>query len=354
MSLSATETALAGADIRARPQPDCPCCGSPGLPLYSNLSDRLFGVDGRWAMSRCGNRDCGLLWLDPMPLAEDIHKAYASYYTHASGNGGGGLLRRFFDSAKRGYLANHYGYSAGASLGDRLLGLLPWLYPGRPAELDFSVMWLSACNRGRLLDVGAGSGWLVEHMGRLGWQAEGLDFDPQAVASARGRGLVFHQGGLLQQDFPEAAFDAVTMSHCIEHVHDPVAWLAEARRILRPGGRLALATPNSGSFCHRWFGESWRGLEPPRHLQLFNARSMASVLRSAGFRRFHISTSIRDANGSFIASRSLRDSGGFNMAARLGAFAKLEGRLVQMLEAMAKVVSPGIGEDLVVLAERDP
>lgn len=343
----------AGTTIRSRPQPACFNCGAPGAPLYSALDDRLFGTSGKWSFRRCDNSGCGLLWLDPMPLEEDIHKAYASYYTHAARQGGGGLLRRLFDDAKRGYLANHYGYAAGVGIVARLLGLLPWCYPGRPAELDFSVMWLAAGTRGRLLDVGAGSGWLVEHMNGLGWQAEGLDFDPQSVASARARGLVFHQGGLPQQNFAAASFDAVTMSHCIEHVHDPLAWLVEARRILRPGGRLALATPNNASLGHATFGESWFALDPPRHLHLFNYASMTTLMRRAGFTRFRIFTSIRDANGTFIASRAIRSSGKFDMLAPVGIMNKFAGRGMQLIEALVKMLRPDAGEDLVVLAERD-
>ncbi len=288
-----------------------------------------------------------------MPLEEDIHKAYAQYYTHALRHGGGGMLRRLFDSAKRGYLANHYGYMAGTDMTTRLLGLLPWFYPGRPSELDFSVMWLKAGTRGRLLDVGAGSGWLVEHMNDLGWQAEGLDFDLQSVASARERGLIFHQGGLPEQGFAEASFDAVTMSHCIEHVHDPLAWLVEVRRILRPGGRLALATPNNASFGHTTFGESWFALDPPRHLHLFNSAAMTSLMQRGGFTNFRVFTSIRDANGTFIASRAIRSVGKFDMLAPVGIMNKVSGRCMQIMEALVKLSRPDVGEDLVVLAERD-
>ena len=268
------------AEIRSAAAPRCRLCGAQGRPLYAGLRDRLFGVPGEWPHRECVDARCGLIWLDPMPREEDIHKAYEIYYTHAEEPDRSGLLARIFTVAKRGYLAIRFGYLEDLPLTERALGILPFVYPGRPAELDFSVMWLEPRRRGRLLDVGAGSGWLVEHMNSLGWQAEGLDFDARAVERARSRGLAMHRGGLLEQGFADASFDAVTMSHSIEHVHDPVAWLAEARRILRPGGRLSVATPNTRSLLHRRYRADWFAIDPPRHLHLFNRDALGSALRT--------------------------------------------------------------------------
>ena len=338
--------------IRATSRPDCILCGSAGTPLYAGLRDRLFSAPGEWAHRRCTNEGCGLIWLDPMPLPEDIHLAYQSYYTHVRPPPRGGLLARAFRAAKRGYLALRFGYSEGVAAWERVPGLLPWLYPGRPAELDFSVMWMPAAARGRLLDVGAGSGWLVEQMSALGWQAEGLDFDLRSIEAARARGLTMHAGGLPEQQFAAASFDAVTMAHSIEHVPDAVAWLAEARRILRPGGRLALATPNNRSLLHRRFGADWFSLDPPRHLHLFGRSSLSAALRAAGFERFRMFTSIRDANGAWLGSRSIRRLGVFDMTAAQPALSKLLGRAVQLLELGAKAFDADAGEDLVAVAER--
>jgi SAM-dependent methyltransferase len=347
----------------------CVLCGEEGRLLYGGLRDRLFSVAGTWSIAQCPAPSCGLLWLNPMPVPEDIHRVYETYYTHVEGRRRGGMLDRFFAAAKRGYVANHFGYGTGASFRDRVLGLLPWLYPGRPAELDFSVMWLKAQPAhhagtvglapvrpvrqamGRLLDVGAGNGWLVGHMTSLGWQAEGLDFDARAVDLARTRGMTVHRGGLLDQGFAQGSFDAVTMSHSIEHVHDPVNWLAEARRILRPGGRLAIATPNASSFLHRRFRQHWFSLEPPRHLYLFNRAALASALRKSGFKSFRLFTSARDASGVFLGSRAIRKSGRHDMASRQPSVARILARGVQVTEIMHLMVDRDAGEDLVALAQ---
>jgi 2-polyprenyl-3-methyl-5-hydroxy-6-metoxy-1,4-benzoquinol methylase len=226
-----------------------------------------------------------------MPLAEDIGKAYARYYTHVSRDGQGrtGLLRRLYETMKLGYLANKYHYPAGPRpLIHRALGWLLYLFPIRRRGLDGDVRFLQALPQGRLLDVGCGSGdWLALMMG-LGWRGVGLDFDENAVKVGRTRGLDVTCGALEQQNYADNSFDAVALSHVIEHVPDPVQTLAECRRILKPGGKLVVVTPNTSSLSHRMFKQDWRGLEPPRHLHIFSNRSLPSLLARAGFENVSI------------------------------------------------------------------
>jgi 2-polyprenyl-3-methyl-5-hydroxy-6-metoxy-1,4-benzoquinol methylase len=121
---------------------------------------------------------------------------------------------------------------------------LAYLNPIRRANFDLNVFCLRAKPHGRLLEVGCGSGMILKSMQKLGWQVEGVDFDPAAVEAARKRGLDVHLGTLSEQEFRANSFDAIIMGHCIEHVPDPINLLRECYRILEPGGRLVVITPN--------------------------------------------------------------------------------------------------------------
>lgn len=252
--------------IRTRPSPACTLCGGLGEQLYSGLHDRLFGASGEWSVSRCLNADCGLLWLDPRPLEEDINKAYASYYTHASLEKSRSLKSRLLSLALR-VLVNAVMIGGGLAKERR----------------DVTDMHLNELPPGRMLDIGCGNGEFLYRMKGRGWSVEGLDFDIQAARFAGEKyGIEVRCGKLEEIGYPEGVFDAVTMKHVIEHVFDPVATLCEVYRILKPGGIIVVMTPNAGSLGLRTYGPNWRGLEPPRHIQLFPPRALDAVACKAG------------------------------------------------------------------------
>jgi SAM-dependent methyltransferase len=135
----------------------------------------------------------------------------------------------------------------------------------------------------RVLDIGSGSGaWLLIAR-EAGWSVAGADPDPIARSRAQELGLEVRTGGAEAWADQLGTFSAVTMSHVIEHVHDPVQTLRDALSLLRPGGRLYVETPNIDAVGHTIFGPNWRGLETPRHLVLFNHGSMNRALGMAGF-----------------------------------------------------------------------
>lgn len=138
---------------------------------------------------------------------------------------------------------------------------------------------------GRLLDFGCGAGAFLVRAQAQGWDVTGLDTSPAAVDGARqAQGLRALVGTLPHADLEPGSFDLVTMRHSLEHVHDPLGTLREARRLLAPGGRLFVSVPNIDSLPFRWFRHAWVGLDLPRHLTHFAPWTLQQMLRRAGFR----------------------------------------------------------------------
>ena len=138
--------------------------------------------------------------------------------------------------------------------------------------------------------MGCGTGeWLTAMRGR-GWSVEGVDFDANAVRVACGNGLKVCVGSVQEQCYETGSFDAITLNHVLEHVPDPLDTLRECNRLLRKGGLLYVATPNLRSWGHSLFKQDWRGLEPPRHLQIFTPSALSRLLAEAGFQVSEVKT----------------------------------------------------------------
>jgi SAM-dependent methyltransferase len=143
---------------------------------------------------------------------------------------------------------------------------------------------------GRVLDVGAGTGEQVAELLQLGYEAFGLEPNAQAVAIARSRGRPVHHGTAEAPPFGDATFDTVILSQVLEHLVDPVAAVASLRRLLRPGGRLIVLTPNVYGLPQRLFGREWAHWHPPYHVHLFGRRQIRSAIARAGYRVEQVTT----------------------------------------------------------------
>ncbi len=283
-----------------------------------------------------------MLWLNPMPLERDIWKAYRNYYTHDDCDAmkktpPAGVTRKMRQSIKRAYVASRLRYGdREVRVRDRMLGTLAYLDPTRRADTDFPLKYLPCETRGRMLDLGCGSGELLARMRALGWHTEGIDVDPIAAEAARRHGFKVRVGSLHEQGFPGASFDAIVMSHVIEHVHHPRELLKEVRRILKPGRRLVIATPNARSLGHRLLRSRWPFLDPPRHLQIFTPQALEALVRAAGFDDVRVCTEIRTAAA---------------MLPHIGK-SRIAGRVIEYTENLALHFDRNAGEEIALVAIR--
>jgi SAM-dependent methyltransferase len=148
----------------------------------------------------------------------------------------------------------------------------------------------------RVLDLGCGEGAFTGEIAAAGASVVGVEVAEAALRRARARlpEIDFRrapfEGPLPLQD---ASVDLVWATEVIEHVADTARWLSEVRRVLVPGGRLLLTTPD-----HPRLALALRGVEPYSeplgdHLHLYTRRSLRDTLRDAGFEQ----VTVRRAGG---------------------------------------------------------
>lgn len=147
-----------------------------------------------------------------------------------------------------------------------------------------------------VLDVGCGGGLFLRELGLPAGRTVGLDFSPDAAAVASNtNGVPAVCGALPRAPFRPGTFGLITMYHVLEHLYDPVAYLAAARELLAPGGRLIVQTPNAACWQFLLLGERWNGLDIPRHLLNFKERDLLNLLEHCGYEVLRVKRfSLRD------------------------------------------------------------
>ncbi len=273
--------------IRTDSCPRCFLCQREGRWLYKELKDHVFKIEGSWNLKQCTDIECGLIWLDPMPITEDLEQAYCNYYTHHSIS----IAKKFqaLTVAKQLY---HKGKKF---LKNRLVSL-----PGINRDRWLSDnLYLEGLKPGKLLDLGCGRGDFLQLMQSQGWQVEGVEFDRKAAAYATNHyHITVHTSNIFEINYASGTFEAIILNNVIEHLPNPAETLAECLRILKPNGKLILITPNSKSWGAKIFKQYWRGWEPPRHLFLFSPQNLASLALIAGFTQYQTFSSTRGIRGS--------------------------------------------------------
>ena len=238
------EVPLEEVDPRYERVPACAVCGAP-----SSSHPVLF-----WKYNtpvvRCTT--CGLLYANPRWRAEYLFGRYTDDYWE---------LYKDRLQNRQSYVEHEQGRT------DHYLWTI---------EHGFST--------GRLLDVGCATGEFLAATQARGWQAYGVETSPASAQIARElTGAQIHTGTLDTAPFEQGSFDVITMFEVIEHLQSPRSYIEIISRLLRPGGLLAISTPNIRSVSYRLLGRDWDVVGPNDHLYYFSPRTLQRLLADHGF-----------------------------------------------------------------------
>jgi 2-polyprenyl-3-methyl-5-hydroxy-6-metoxy-1,4-benzoquinol methylase len=138
-------------------------------------------------------------------------------------------------------------------------------------------------NKGVILDVGCGTGAFLNNMQQAGWQITGLEPDANAIKTANSLYKIAPKSPEELFLLPSNSFDAITMWHVLEHVHDLNGYFKRFFELLNPGGYLIIAVPNPESQDAQTFGAEWAAWDVPRHLYHFTPGTMKRLAEKYHF-----------------------------------------------------------------------
>ena len=226
----------------------CPVCSAGTIKEALRVKDH--SVSGEefsiWECSACQFR-----FTQDVPDAASIGPYYQSeeYISHS--NTSKGLINRLYQAVRKRTLK-------------------------RKRKL---VQQQTGMGKGQLLDIGSGTGAFVDEMEKSGWRVTGLEPDSGARQVAKDSFAVTLEdiSGFFQ--LPAEQFDAITMWHVLEHVHDLHAYLDQLKKLLKPGGKIFIAVPNYTSLDARSYKDFWAAYDVPRHLWHFSPASMQTLMQ---------------------------------------------------------------------------
>lgn len=236
----------------------CPICEHSHLQVIRQSYDDRYGYPGLFSLKKC--QRCGHIFLSCNLTSRQLTELYTNYYP-----------RKSFDVEKYKPHIEKKGFAAWFN------GLYASAFRWVPKNV-------------RVLDVGCGFGESLGYHTSRGCDVYGVEADENIRRVMEKYGFNVHVGLFDDKVYDENFFDYVTLDQVIEHVADPLSTLQGVTRILKPGGRAILSTPNVRGWGARIFGQYWIHWHTPYHLQFFTRQSMQLAAQKAGLVLLEVKT----------------------------------------------------------------
>ncbi len=230
---------------------NCPVCGSDAIGKVLTANDYTVSNES-FEIFHCSN--CQLRFTQDVPDAAHIGPYYKSeeYISHTDTSKG--LINKLYQTVRKKTLKSK------RKLIQKETGL----------------------RKGQLLDIGSGTGAFVNEMKQREWIVTGLEPDEDArMIAKKSYGIELQNMSLLWQQEPES-FDAITLWHVLEHVHELQAYVQQLHNLLKKDGRLFIAVPNYTSVDAAIYKEYWAAWDVPRHLYHFSPQAMKVLISQHG------------------------------------------------------------------------
>ncbi len=135
----------------------------------------------------------------------------------------------------------------------------------------------------KMLDIGAGTGYFVNHVQTHGVEVTGFEPDADARKQAKQNFAIELKASLEEILENNEEFDAISMWHVLEHVHELEKYFGHFQKLLKTRGVLAIAVPNYTSYDGQFYKKFWAAYDLPKHLWHFSPRSIKELAEANNF-----------------------------------------------------------------------
>ncbi|HEY6956040.1 MAG TPA: class I SAM-dependent methyltransferase [Flavisolibacter sp.] len=231
---------------------NCPVCHSTNINPLLTVKDHSVSKE-EFVVWMCGN--CSLRFTQDVPDEASIGGYYQSsdYISHSNTNKG--LINKLYQRV-RNYTLNQKA--------DLIIG--------------------QTVKQGKLLDLGAGIGAFLNTMNQEGWETKGIEPDEGARRQAKELFNIDLKDTNHLQELGENSFDAITLWHVLEHVHQLHPYVQKLSALLKPKGKLFIAVPNYQSLDASIYKTYWAAYDVPRHLYHFSPQSIQVLMQQHGLK----------------------------------------------------------------------
>jgi SAM-dependent methyltransferase len=286
----------------------CPVCHHTNISPMGTVSDHTLTAQEAYHLNLCHH--CTLQFLNPRPSENEMGQYYPIAYHKlipASGN---------LSTIKKIILASCFGYPLENNTSLFYTSILKLLQPFLKNKIGRQIP--DFIEDGFLLEIGCGRGEYLAKMRDLGWNVRGVDVSQEAIDFARSHyQLDVCVAGADNLPYDDAFFDVVFLKHVIEHLHEPIAAMQEICRVLKPNGRILITTPNTNSLGNKLFGRQWVHYDPPRHLMVYNLKSLSHLFNLTGVEMLTFNAPVTNSHSVFRQSFVTTFNGRFTLANKL-------------------------------------
>lgn len=229
----------------------CPVCDQSNFSVFKKVPDWLVSKEV-FDIQQCAS--CGFKFTGNAPTEQEVGPYYNSeeYVEHSD--------------TKKGIIYSVY-------------------HKAREIMLGYKLRKIQKLGVGKkLLDVGSGSGYFLNHMKQNGYDTTGVEISEKARELCKSKfDIDAHLPAVFLSKKLDSDYDLVTLWHVFEHVYTYHEYFELFHSSLKADGRLILALPNSDSIDAKLYGEYWAAYDTPRHLWHFTPKTIEQFAAKRGF-----------------------------------------------------------------------